>query len=949
MNYQVMLTDDADQPLVDQPVDLVFRLYESERDGPARWSEEHSTTTNSIGVVSVVLGGVTPLVLDDFSVPLWLEVEVNTEILGPRRELTSAPYALVASNAELLGGVAPEAYSLDGHEHDAEYVNEGQVDAVTADMVVPDVVSSVDGVSNDGGDIDLVAGSNVSIVPDDVANTITISATPGGEGGDITGVDAGQGLTGGGATGDVVLDIGAGDGIDVAADAVSVDVSDFAGGGLIDEGSNDLGVSTGTGLQVSGDAVGLTSSYADGSTYDGRFVNEDQANSVTTGMIVPSVLSSVDGVTNDGGGIDLLEGSNITITPDDGANTITISAAGGGDDGDWTVLGDNVYRLVGGVGVGTTVPRQKLHVHGTSLCYLQLTNTATGDGAGDGLRIGLNGVGATYIGEDEGFGLKLGSMGSYTVGVTSSGLYCSGAMGASGTLTADGGLRIPDGAAIGRVLTSDALGGGSWQSVDHSMVSTDIVSSVDGVVNDGGNIDLVAGPNVTITPDDGANTITISAGAGGDDGDWTISGDNVYRSVGRVGIGTSTPGHALQVHEETPASSAFAHFTNAATGSAPDAGLVVGVVGTGDAMIALENSKSLYIGTGGTGADITVAPDGDVGIGMAVSPDARLDVEAASGYAGHFEGGDGLLVETSALRAAEFRSDYPSSDTYVLHAEYVGTGYDHAVAVRGTSTPIDYYGIGGEFEGGYMGVRGLCDGTESDDYIATYGKATGVYANGSNTYGVYGRGQDGEFNYGVWGEASGDHASITNYGVYGRTIGSSATNWAGYFNGGLYATSASASVKSFRIDHPLEPERKYLNHSSVESSEMMNIYNGNVVLDADGSAWVELPDWFEALNGDFRYQLTPIGAPGPDLHVADVISGNRFRIAGGETGMTVSWQVTGIRHDPVAEVRRIQVEEEKRASEIGRYLNPEAYGASRESGIGYQPPPDSEERLEVSR
>ena len=47
------------------------------------------------------------------------------------------------------------------------------------------------------------------------------------ETGDIEGVTAGDGLTGGGTTGAVTLAVGAGTGIDVAADAVSVDVSDF--------------------------------------------------------------------------------------------------------------------------------------------------------------------------------------------------------------------------------------------------------------------------------------------------------------------------------------------------------------------------------------------------------------------------------------------------------------------------------------------------------------------------------------------------------------------------------------------------------------------------------------------------------------------------------------------------------------------------------------------------
>ena len=131
---------------------------------------------------------------------------------------------------------------------------------------------------------------------------------------------------------------------------------------------------------------------------------------------------------------------------------------------------------------------------------------------------------------------------------------------------------------------------------------------------------------------------------------------------------------------------------------------------------------------------------------------------------------------------------------------------------------------------------------------------------------------------------------------------------------------------AFKIDHPLDPENMYLNHSGVESPDMMNIYNGNVTLDVNGEAWVELPEWFEALNQDFRYQLTPVGAPMPNLYVAQKVRHNRFQIAGGAPEQEVSWQVTGIRHDPYAEAHRIPVEEEKPLDERGTYLHPVEYG-----------------------
>ena len=131
---------------------------------------------------------------------------------------------------------------------------------------------------------------------------------------------------------------------------------------------------------------------------------------------------------------------------------------------------------------------------------------------------------------------------------------------------------------------------------------------------------------------------------------------------------------------------------------------------------------------------------------------------------------------------------------------------------------------------------------------------------------------------------------------------------------------------SFRIDHPLDPKNKYLYHSLVESPDMKNIYDGVVELDENGEAWIEFPDWFEALNRDFRYQITPIGAPGPNLYVADEVSDNRFKIAGGDPGMKVSWQVTCIRHDPYANAHPISVEKDKPPEERGYYSHPELYG-----------------------
>jgi hypothetical protein len=267
------------------------------------------------------------------------------------------------------------------------------------------------------------------------------------------------------------------------------------------------------------------------------------------------------------------------------------------------------------------------------------------------------------------------------------------------------------------------------------------------------------------------------------------------------------------------------------------------------------------------------------------------------------------------------------------------------------------WGVHGE-SGNRDGVRG--EGTPgvsgvSDNGYGVHGRSfnsNGVYGESENAAGVAGRsnnsnGVNGISNnlYGVAG------SSINRYGVvaysgtsYGLVAGSDA-GLAALLEGNVRITgnltidgNLQKGGGSFRIDHPLDPANKYLSHSFVESPDMKNVYDGIVGLDDKGEAEIELPDWFGALNKDFRYQVTAIGAPGPNLYIAEEIpdgviigyggNNNRFKIAGGTPGMKVSWQVTGIRKDPWANAYRISVEEDKPAKERGYYTYPELYMVS---------------------
>jgi hypothetical protein len=167
----------------------------------------------------------------------------------------------------------------------------------------------------------------------------------------------------------------------------------------------------------------------------------------------------------------------------------------------------------------------------------------------------------------------------------------------------------------------------------------------------------------------------------------------------------------------------------------------------------------------------------------------------------------------------------------------------------------------------------------------------------------------------------------------GGVIGENPNDFAGVFLGKVRITGALAKPGGgFEIDHPLDPENKYLCHSFVESPDMLNVYNGNVTTDANGEASVTLPDYFEALNQDFRYQLTVIGQFAQAI-VAQEIRNNQFTIKTDQPRVKVSWQVTGIRKDPWAVANRIAVEEEKAAEEKGRYLHPELWGQSEEAKV----------------
>lgn len=134
------------------------------------------------------------------------------------------------------------------------------------------------------------------------------------------------------------------------------------------------------------------------------------------------------------------------------------------------------------------------------------------------------------------------------------------------------------------------------------------------------------------------------------------------------------------------------------------------------------------------------------------------------------------------------------------------------------------------------------------------------------------------------------------------------------------AGNLSKAGGTFKIDHPQDPYNKYLSHSFVESPEMINIYSGNAITNSDGVAKVTLPSYFEALNTNFRYQLTVIGEFAQAI-ISKKIKENTFEIKTSVSNTEVSWQVTGTRKDEWALKNPVKVEEEKPVAEKGKLLN----------------------------
>jgi trimeric autotransporter adhesin len=352
-----------------------------------------------------------------------------------------------------------------------------------------------------------------------------------------------------------------------------------------------------------------------------------------------------------------------------------------------------------------------------------------------------------------------------------------------------------------------------------------------------------------------------------------------------------------------------------------------GVVGVSDSHTGVEGNSSSGVGVWGS-----TGKDRQGGTVPSAAPAVHGETTGTgAGVEGYSYRGVGVWGSTGK----DSQGGTVPSAAPAVHGETTGTG----AGVEGISA--SGAGVWGSSTGGGRGVVGI-----SVDNTGVEGDSTsGVGVWGSTGKDMRGALVDTAVE-GVHGETAGSGAGVvglctrpftTNDGVLGicQPSAGNAIHGIGGENAGLFegrvvvqgeinATAISALSKSFRIDHPCDPTRKYLQHSSIESAEMLNIYSGNVRTDGDGNADIVLPDYFEALNTDFRYHLTVIGQFARAI-IASEIENNRFDIKTDKPHVKVSWQVTGVRQDPYAKANPLIVEREKPAAEQGLLLHPEVH------------------------
>jgi hypothetical protein len=994
VRYTGTAIDETGKPL-GATVSVTFLIFKDEVGGEPLWMETQMLPVDATGQYVARLGATLQdgLPLDVFAggEARWLEVQIAGRATKARTLLTSVPYALKAANSDFLGGksatdfvTADQLKAALGSRLATEATAQGAVS--NASTIQPETTPSGSGTANYlpvwtnsstlGNSAIYESGNKIGIGTTSPTSDLQVNSAPGTSGATGTNADAAFKVTGGaggnstgsatagGLGGAITLTAGAGgNSTGVAgANGASITIQGGAGG----KGSS-AGKYGNVLLNPSGGFVGIGTTspqYPLAVAMPYPVIAANANNSLGELLVSTGSLPIASGVTDSGGRIGVRI-NNYTIdpgflgtlanqygeqvyvgdNPGAGAGTIDNSYAlyldnltGGASTikhsyGLYQIASTAQNYFAGNVGIGTSTPGAKLEVNGTAKFDGLATfatgqtfpGTVTGVTAGTGLIGGGNG-GTVTLNLDTTKVPLLATNDNFGGAISAATLSSAGTVNAP-TYSIDGAIFDSGSAYYGNAYlgfsgNSDVVGGGYNTAVGSSSLYADTYGSDNSALgafslynnngpentavgasamsgNQTGGYNTALGADALYTNTIGQYNTGVGVDAGPDSASPSLQDSTALGADAIVSQSNSL------VLGQTTAGSPGASYVNVGVGTAtPESALDIAVTAAG----ALGPTLTLT-NPGGNGASASIDFKTYLHSTTLHSPTGRILATDDGNYGTNLSfiskspGGDFNGLQNNMEIYSNGRVAIPGGQPTSAQLEVTapnGSGENAITGVGGSTSTSSYAGFGGVFYGG-----------NSSNPSGRAG--TGLYADAGAPYS---------------GALPGDAAEFSGDVAVSGTI--------------------SAAAKHFQIDDPADPANKYLVHTSVESSEMMNIYTGNVVTDKLGFATVTLPDWFQTENTDFRYQLTVIGRFAQAI-VAKEVENNQFQIATNASFVKVSWQITAVRQDAYAKAHPLVPEQEKPAAERGYYIHPELYGQPEEKQIEWARRPELMRRLKTQR
>jgi len=892
---------------------LTFRIYNVETGGASIWDETvNGVILDSAGQFSTVLGlGGSPSNLTiNFSQPLWLQVEYGGQIFTPRQRLSSVPYALYAITAEsLAGGISQEIINLTVNNNitvsgTGDSTFNGSVGIGTTDATSKLTVA---GTAEVTGFKMLTGAVSGYVLTTNASGVGTWQPATGG--GSLPSGTSGQTLRHNGATwiaNSVLFNDGINVGIGTTSPAQKLTVA-----GSIEITGTGNGIKFPDGTIQTTKATGGVTQEVNYLTVNNNLTVSGTAEVTGTLKIGAYTLPNTDGTagqvlkTDGSGAVTWMNdnvgggsgGGNIsgsgtfnrvakfTGTNDIGSSTITDNGTNVSMTGNLAVSGSGNSSFAGKVGIGTTDPGTSLDVRKTGTYKTTFSDVVA--------IFGNSGLGSSAI-----------SILSHSAGAS----YIN--------------FGDPDNELIGQIV---------YGNVDNSLGFKTNGISNRMFINSAGNVGIG-------TTDPGTNKLKVAGIAemiGFKMLTGAVSGDVL--TVNADGVGTwqaPTGGITQEVNNLTVNN----YLTVSGTGDSSFAGRVL--IGITPEALPPDVPPTLKLAVNGDVYSAgTIEAEGDIGAKGEIRTDGDINADGvirANGTGESFVRG-GLHTEGNIDANGTINAN-GTGESRVGGNFGVGgkLGVGGTLEVTGSIITNGNLNVNSTNESIFNGNIRANKSIIAEGDIGTLGNinASALWAQNSISTNGSIEGHTLSVNDITATSLSGANNIYSNWftASYGINAAGNITSTGGNIsadNGSIYGAHMSSPDKHFLIDHPLDPKNKVLIHSSVESPDRMNIYNGIIILDEKGEAVVELPAYFEALNKDHRYQLTPVGDYAP-LYIKQKVKDNKFVIAGGKPGLEVCWMVTGIRQDAFALKNPLVVEEEKGTGTAknytkGTYIYPEGF------------------------